>query len=122
MNLNFTDNSQRFDSQIDESTEAFSTDLDEQDQTFSLYMGETEQTFDAAFESAEQGFALNILTGDIYRGAYEVTPKTTGQTLPTKSKVMADNVNVYAIPYFEVGNVSGGSTVYIGGNSEIQIE
>lgn len=64
-------------------------------------------------------YALNA---DVYTGDYEVTPQTVGQELFTKQKFMADDVTVHAIPYYEVGNNSGGSTVYIGGKDEILIE
>ena len=52
--------------------------------------------------------------GELYNGEYVATPKVEAQTLPTKSKVMADDVTVNAIPFFDVSNTSGGSTVYIG--------
>ena len=49
-----------------------------------------------------------------YAGSYEITPKVTAQALPTKDKHMTDAVHIKAIPYFDVSNLSGGSTVYIG--------
>lgn len=49
-----------------------------------------------------------------YRGAYTVTPKTERQTLETAGKLLTDNVAVREIPYYDVSNTSGGSTVYIG--------
>lgn len=49
-----------------------------------------------------------------YTGPYEATPKVTAQTLPTKDKLLAQDVTVKEIPYFDVSNTSGGSTVYIG--------
>lgn len=48
-----------------------------------------------------------------YNGSYEVTPKVTSQTLPTRDKFMIDDMTVEAIPYFETSNNSGGTTVYI---------
>lgn len=51
--------------------------------------------------------------GKPYEGAYEVTPTVEGVTLPTKSRVMMDDLTVNKIPIFEVGNTSGGNTVYI---------
>ena len=51
---------------------------------------------------------------DIYDGSYEVTPKAwTEQTLPTKNKIMADDVTVFRIPYYETSNVHDGLTVFI---------
>ena len=48
-----------------------------------------------------------------YTGEYEVTPKIDGQQLETKHKYMTDDVTIHAIPFFEVGNTSGGNTVFI---------
>lgn len=50
---------------------------------------------------------------DPYCGDYEVTPKTSAQTMPTKDKLMLDDVKVKAIPYYETSNAFG-TTVYIG--------
>ena len=55
-----------------------------------------------------------FLGGEEYQGAYEVTPKVEAQTMPTKHKVLKDDITVKSIPYFNVSNTSGGSTVYIG--------
>lgn len=49
-----------------------------------------------------------------YKGAYEVTPRVTEQSLKTKDKHMADDVKIKSIPFFNVSNTSGGSTAYIG--------
>lgn len=49
-----------------------------------------------------------------YNGSYEITPKVTEQALPTKDRHMTDDVTVKAIPYFNVSNTAGGSTVFIG--------
>lgn len=51
--------------------------------------------------------------GDPYSGAYEITPKVEAQTMPTKNKVMVEDVTVKAIPVYRVSNTSGGTTVYI---------
>lgn len=49
-----------------------------------------------------------------YTGSYEVTPKTSEQSLKTKDRHLTDDVTVKAIPFFETSNNSGGNTVYIG--------
>jgi len=49
----------------------------------------------------------------VYDGEYIVTPKTYLQTLDTDNKLMTDDVDVKAIPYFETSNAKG-ITVYIG--------
>lgn len=57
---------------------------------------------------------------DAYDGPYEATPMTVSQKLNTKEKYMNDDMSIRSIPYFDVGNTSGGSTVYIG--TEIEFE
>lgn len=49
----------------------------------------------------------------VYEGDYEVTPKVDAQTMPTKGKVMEEDVTIKSIPFFDVSNMSGGTTVYI---------
>lgn len=49
-----------------------------------------------------------------YQGGYDVTPKVVEQKMETKDKVMRDDVTIKSIPFFNVSNTSGGSTVYIG--------
>ena len=51
---------------------------------------------------------------DNYTGIYEVTPKIFAQHLETKEKHLNENVQIEAIPYYEVGNQSGGYTLNIG--------
>ena len=52
---------------------------------------------------------------EYYDGSYAVTPKTKAQTLETADKVMRADVDVKAIPTYEVSNDKG-TTVYIGGD------
>lgn len=49
-----------------------------------------------------------------YTGSYDITPKVDEQVMRTKDSHMTDDVTIKAIPYYNVGNTSGGSTVYIG--------
>ena len=51
--------------------------------------------------------------GAPYEGEYEVTPKAFEPVvLPTKNKLLADDVTVTKVPYYEVSNETG-TTVYI---------
>ena len=60
---------------------------------------------------------------EIYDGAYVVTPKADeAQTLPTAQRYLTQDVNVKKIPFYEVDNAAGGSTIYIGADDEIIIE
>lgn len=52
--------------------------------------------------------------GTPYDGEYVVTPRVGEQKLETKGAIMNDDVTIKAIPFFNVGNQSGGSTAYIG--------
>lgn len=54
-----------------------------------------------------------------YEGEYIVTPKAFEETiLETRNKLMADDVTVLEIPYWETSNPDG-KTVYIAGEVEI---
>lgn len=74
----------------------------------------------------DDGKILKVVNGKwtaaelpVYDGAYCVTPTVDGQTLETAQKYMDADVKVNKIPYYDVGNTSGGSTVYIA--DEVQI-
>ena len=61
--------------------------------------------------------------GEPYEGTYDVTPKAnSAQKLPTSGKLLTDDITVRKIPYYEVGNSSGGTTIYIGSDDELIIE
>ncbi len=49
-----------------------------------------------------------------YTGSYEIDPLKTAQVLPTKDKLMIDDLTVLGIYYYEVTNAQGGYTVTIG--------
>ena len=51
--------------------------------------------------------------GEEYNGSYEVTPKVEAQILQTAEKVMRDDVTIKEIPYAEVTNPAGGTTIII---------
>lgn len=52
---------------------------------------------------------------ETYAGTYTVTPSTTDAvTLQTAQMLMENDVTVQKIPFFDVTNEGGGSTVYIG--------
>ena len=55
-----------------------------------------------------------------YTGDYSVIPKTDSQVLPTKDRFLMEDVEIVAIPYFDVSNNSGGTTVYIGSVEEMK--
>jgi hypothetical protein len=73
---------------------------------------ESKQAFNASFGEIQK--ITEYIGGGLYAGDYIVTPKITEQTLPTKEKLLLEDMTVKAIPFFNVGNNSGGTTVYIG--------
>lgn len=73
---------------------------------------ESVQRFSVRF--GEIHTVTEFVGGEPYDGKYTVTPKVDAQTMPTKYKVMTDDVTIKSIPFFNVSNNSGGSTVYIG--------
>ena len=51
---------------------------------------------------------------DDYEGEYTITPSGESQILETANKKLADDVEIKAIPYYDVANEYG-RTIYIGG-------
>ena len=49
----------------------------------------------------------------MYDGAYEITPTSYEQMLPTKHKTLIKNVVVHKTPYYETTNEAGGYTATI---------
>ena len=52
--------------------------------------------------------------GNRYGGEYTVTPQNAEQILETQNRYLDDNIVVKEVPYHEVRNESGGTTVTIG--------
>ena len=80
---------------------------------------ETEHTINAYLGEIYQVTAY--IGGELYQGNYEVTPSVESQTLATKERVLTDDITILEIPFFSVGNTSGGNTVYIGTEKEMTI-
>ena len=71
---------------------------------------------DAEFKIAVDGLQI-VTASDLppYEGAYTVDPLAKSATvLPTKGKIMADNITVNKIRQLEVSNTAGGNTLIIG--------
>jgi hypothetical protein len=73
---------------------------------------ENTKLFNAKF--GEVHTVTKLVGGEQFEGEYIVTPKVKEQTLPTKNKVLVEDMTIKAIPFFNVTNNSGGNTVYIG--------
>lgn len=78
---------------------------------FFVTFDENLRDFGTIFEEVQT--VTQYVGGEVYTGEYEITPKVSEQKMPTAGKVMTDDVTVCSIPYFDVGNIYGGSTVYI---------
>ena len=52
--------------------------------------------------------------GEEYTGPTPVTPSGSAQTLPTAHKYLAQDLTLREIQRWDVGNPSGGKTVFIG--------
>lgn len=81
-------------------------------------LAERDETYIFGFEEPVINFeleqAIEISHNEYYQGEYVVTPKMfEGTVLPTKEKTMSDDVIVLEVPFYEVSNESGGTTVYI---------
>lgn len=80
--------------------------------TLNVRFLETSMVIKTSF--GEVNKVTEVLGGDLYEGLYDITPTVDGQTLETENKLLLEDVKINAIPYFDVSNTSGGSTVYIG--------
>ena len=83
---------------------------------------ELAQNIPVAFKENTQHLTANFgevqtvtkyLGGELYEGEYVVTPMVKEQTMPTKNKVLTEDMTIKSIPFFNVSNNSGGNTVYI---------
>lgn len=79
---------------------------------------------DLTLEISPEEYSLEISAAEVvnssglpYEGDYLVHPDFTGTTLPTKGKVLFEDVEVKPIAVSRVTNPSGGKTVYIGGTT-----
>lgn len=64
----------------------------------------------------EVSVVTEVVGGELYEGAYEVTPAVKSFDLKTKDKLLVQDLTIHAIPYYEVDNIHKGQTVIIGGN------
>ena len=74
-----------------------------------------------AVTEADEGKILRVVDGewaadklDEYHGAYVITPGASTTVLNTSKKMMGSNLIIEQIPYAEVENTAGGTTVTIG--------
>ena len=67
-----------------------------------------------AIKSGDLGAQIrNINSREPYDGPYEVIPKANeAQTLPTRQKLLSEDVTVLAVPYYEADNPNG-TTIFI---------
>ena len=83
--------------------------FNEVDSQLAVNFIQTECTFNIDF-----GEVFFIKSDDVYDGDYNVTPRVYEQVLPTRDKLMLDDVTVEIIPMSKVINLSNGYTVTIG--------
>lgn len=85
----------------------FHASFSEQSSTFSSAFSENE-TLSASFDEV-----IMVADADVYEGDYTVVPKAHEETvLETEGLLMADDVTVLQVPYYETSNTSG-YTAYI---------
>lgn len=87
------------------------------DQRINVKFNANNVHFDAAFNDIQ----LVSVTENVeyYTGDYSVIPSPSPVVLPTEHKLMKSDVTVQAIPTFNVGNTSGGTTFYIATMDEL---
>lgn len=65
--------------------------------------------------SLTTGTVIVSSTSEEYDGDYAITPNFDEQVLNTKYKFLKQDLTVEAIPVSRTTNLSGGTTIYIGG-------
>lgn len=91
---------------------------------FSVQFKESTSNFNLQFTKSISDFKVEfgaitvVPKGETYSGPYDITPTIDLQTLATGQKFLKYDMTVKAIPYYDVGNLAGGSTVYIGNEVE----
>lgn len=85
-------------------------DFEEKDSVMQVMFNQESTNINADFGEVQRIISSDM---DRYEGPYEVTPTVEGQTLETEMKFMTEDVSIKAIPYFDVSNPAGGSTIYI---------
>lgn len=79
-----------------------------------LYVGETTDDYENGVIYVISSVGTDSEEIEKYTGEYLVTPTGEDQTLPTANKHLLEDVVVQQIPFAEVSNTSGGTTVTIG--------
>ena len=102
LNVKFTENAM-----------SFKANLKGAYKPFGLNFKSNSQTFTSDFKAIQP--VTTYVGGDPYLGEYVVTPKVDEQIMETKDKVLTEDIKIKNIPFFDVSNESGGSTVFIGG-------
>jgi len=91
----------------------------EDNRSFATEFRTTNRQINVGFEHLEVVTLMENV--EYYKGQYDVIPSPSSVVLPTAKKMLQNDVTVQAIPFFIVSNTSGGDSVYIGGEKEINI-
>lgn len=106
----------------------FNVQFNKTNQKIAVQFSQKNHVFPIEFKSSDRQFELGfgevqLVTArpgvDYYEGSYKAVPQVTAQTLETSHKYLIDDITICEIPFFNVSNTSGGSTVYIGKEVEI---
>lgn len=84
-------------------------DFEEVDEELKVQFIQTGCIFNVDF-----GEVVFVRTDEIYEGDYDVIPRVYQQVLPTKDKLMIDDVTIEIIPLEKTLNISNGYTATIG--------
>lgn len=87
---------------------------------FKVKFKETSQRLAVNFKTSNQHFKFGFSniqvvkdSHEIYEGDHTIIPSRAEQVMPTKNKLLTDNMTVKSIPFFQVDN-NHGTTFIIG--------
>lgn len=108
--------------QFQEINQNINLNYDIKEKNFGVIFDMDDKNLNIDFESNNKEFDIHFnelqkvneapTSYELYDGEYSVTPKIQSQTLGTKEKIMKNDLEVKAIPYYETSNDSG-TTIYI---------
>lgn len=79
----------------------------------------SENQFETTFSALKSIFAATFgsvvgVAAEVYKGEYVVAPAVEDKLLPTKEKMLKDNITFLGVPKQSVDNPAGGKTITIG--------
>ena len=111
LSINLETESMAFDSDLKTESMVIEVDFEAENMVVDVDFEAESMTIESDFGEVYR--LTEYVGGELYQGEYEIVPTVEGQTLETKDRVLIENIKILEIPFYNVSNTAGGSTVYI---------